>query len=307
LMSGIAARVLLTAWSAYSIWRTKHLQQLYSALLSAPGTPCSIDFFPTYFASRSGLEIPDLVLNCTALMIMVWTLLRVYSVQSYKCVGAPARITRMLKLHLAVQACLHLEMYVLLAGMGLWIDQLLNTYIKHISTNTPIYKGVFIFYLILVVPWTILGWYAVRYEKRKTMFVFLAIGFLFFSAACMMFYSQVFRWTFYMWPNLGCYTVSYMILMVATMVLGFLCLRNFGQGLANYLHAEAALSSSHFSPEVFEHDRDVEKQELPEFPPPLHALKAGGFERPESTYYLPTLHAMEAASGGVVAIKKDKN
>lgn len=208
-----------------------------------------------------------------------------YSVQSYKCVGAPARITRMLKvpfetfqscpvliifqLYLAVQASLHLEMYVLLAGMGLWIDQLLNTYIKHISTNTTIYKGVFIFYLIVrdtpscccpnilmiaSCSWLFLGpfwcvalnsmspsglmavqgWYAVRYEKRKTMFVFLAIGFLFFSAACMMFYSQVFRWTFYMWPNLGCYTVSYMILMVATMVLGFLCLRNFGQGLANY-------------------------------------------------------------------------
>ncbi len=76
-LAGIGARILLTAWSAYAIWRTHHLSSVYRALLSDPGTPCSVDFFPIYFSTRSSLEIPDLVLNLTALSIMIWTVLRV--------------------------------------------------------------------------------------------------------------------------------------------------------------------------------------------------------------------------------------
>ncbi len=72
-MSGIAARILLTAWSAYSIWRTKHLEQFYDALLRAPGTPCSMDFFPTYFASRSRLEVSVFLRNILIPVILIDT------------------------------------------------------------------------------------------------------------------------------------------------------------------------------------------------------------------------------------------
>ncbi len=75
---------------------------------------------------------------------------------------------------MAVQACLQLELYVLMAGMGLWIDQLFNTYIGAISEHTFVYEGVFIFYTVvrrltsqlchvlihrflkLVIPWLVL-------------------------------------------------------------------------------------------------------------------------------------------------------
>ncbi|KAK0200313.1 hypothetical protein DFS33DRAFT_1360473 [Desarmillaria ectypa] len=309
LLAGIGARILLTAWSAYAIWRTQHLSSVYRALLSDPGTPCSVDFFPTYFSNRSSLEIPDLVLNFTALAIMIWTVLRVYAVQSYKCVGAPAHILRIHKFFMAIQACLQLEVYILPAGMGLWIDQLFNTYIKHISEHTKIYEGAFIFYTVMVVPWMILGWYAVRYERKKWMFTFIFIGFLFLLCGSLMFDSQVYRWTFIMWPNLACFTVSYMIVIVACIILGIVCLRNFDQGLTQYLNAESVLASFNFSPEVFQRreDVDMEKAPLPEFPVPLHVLKgAGELDRPLSTYFLPTLHADDTISGGVVGVKKDR-
>ncbi len=74
---------------------------------------------------------------------------------------------------MAMQACLQLEVYILPAGMGLWIDQLFNTYINHISEHTEIYKGVFIFYtvvrisstMVIICPclmsfrWLSRGWY----------------------------------------------------------------------------------------------------------------------------------------------------
>ncbi|KAK0453003.1 uncharacterized protein EV420DRAFT_1557961 [Desarmillaria tabescens] len=309
LLAGIGARILLTAWSAYAIWRTHHLSSVYKALLSDPGTPCSVDFFPTYFSTRSSLEIPDLVLNLTALTIMIWTVLRVYAVQSYKCVGAPAHILRIHKFFMAIQACLQLEVYILPAGMGLWIDQLFNTYIKYISEHTQVYESVFIFYTVMVVPWMILGWYAIRYERKKWMFTFIFIGFVFLLCESIMFYSQVYQWTFVMWPNLACFTVSFMIVIVACIILGIVCLRNFDQGLAQYLNAESVLASSNFAPEVFQHreDMDIEKAPLPEFPVPLHVLKGSDeLDRPLSTYFLPTLHADDTSYGGVIGVKKDR-
>ncbi|KAG7440131.1 uncharacterized protein BT62DRAFT_924236 [Guyanagaster necrorhizus] len=308
LLAGIGARILLTAWSAYVIWRTRHLSSVYEALLGDPGTPCSVDFFPTYFSTRSSLEIPDLVLNFSALTIMIWTLLRVYAVQSYKCVGAPAHILRIRKFFMAIQACLQLEVYILPAGMGLWIDQLFNTYIRYISEHTILYEGIFIFHTVMVVPWIVLGWYAVRYERKKWMFSFIFVGFLFLLAESLVFDSQVYRWTFIMWANFACFTVAYMIVIIACVILGIVCLRNFDQGLAQYLHAESALASSNFAPEVFQHreDVDMEKAPLPEFPIPLHVLKGAELDRPPSTYYLPTLHADDTSPGGVVVVKKDR-
>ncbi|KIY67023.1 hypothetical protein CYLTODRAFT_422908 [Cylindrobasidium torrendii FP15055 ss-10] len=313
LIASICARVLLVAWSSYVIWRTKYTEMMYAQLLRAEGTPCSIEFFPEYFGTRTMLEIPDLVLNCTSLAIAIWTVLRVYSRQSYQCVGAPSHILRMQKLNMAVQACLHLEVYVLLTAMGLWVDQLFGTYIKYSSKHTKLYVAVIILYSVLVLPWTVLGWYAIRQENRRALYTFLFVGFLFFFTASMMFYSEVFRWAFLSWPNLGCYTVAYMVLTAACVVLAVCCLRNFGQGLKEYLHAVSNLASMNFSPEVFTHG-DVEKAKLPqpEVPLPLYLEKAGPVavdngNRPPSTFFVPTLHIrQESGAELVVGIKSGR-
>ncbi|KAF8918319.1 hypothetical protein CPB85DRAFT_1430505 [Mucidula mucida] len=256
-VAGVIARTLLTAWSAYAIWRTQSKREIYQQLIANPGTPCSVDLFPIYFKVRLNYEIPDLVLNVTALYIaghLSWTLFREYQTRSFTTVGAPPKIVRMYRFYLAVQACLQLEVYALIAGMSLWIDQLLNTYIRVISEHTFWYVAVFVFFNALVLPWLILGWYSIRYERKFLMGIFIFTAFVFFFTECIMFYSQVYRWTFISWANLACFTVASMLLIAASLILGIICMRNFGKGLAQYLHAESVLESMDFSPEVFEHD-----------------------------------------------------
>ncbi|KAI3612725.1 hypothetical protein WG66_014612 [Moniliophthora roreri] len=286
-LAGLGARVLLTAWSAYALWRSKWQELVYGGMIETPGTPCSVEMFAGYFKARLNYEIIDLVLNCTALIISCYlslTLLRLYNVESFNYMGAPKKIVRIQRYFMAVKVCLQLEAFVLLMASGLWVDQLLNSYIKDLTDHFTLYVGIFISFTIVLVPWLITGWYGIRHEHRLATGMFVALGFIFFAASCIMFYSQVYRWTFYAWPNMGCFTTASIILFLASFVLGLLCRLNFGQGLSQYLHAEAALASSNFAPEVFE--RDVEKNKTS-----LDDLKEKrGFELPIPTFHtVPTL------------------
>jgi len=100
ILTVLAARSLVTGWAMYAIWRTKYNEGIFEEMIYNSGTPCSINLFPDYFSTRVHYEIPDLILNCTALLIacyLSWTLLQVYTAQSFKCVGAPERINRLNK------------------------------------------------------------------------------------------------------------------------------------------------------------------------------------------------------------------
>ncbi|KAJ3743001.1 hypothetical protein DFH05DRAFT_1370740, partial [Lentinula detonsa] len=100
-------------------------------------------------------------------------------------------------------------------------------------------------------------WYGIRYENRTITISFISVASLFILANSFMFISPIYRWTFYAWPCLGCFITASLILLIATVVLGSVCLRNFGKGLAEYLYASSNLSSSNFTWGVFE--RDVER------------------------------------------------
>jgi len=256
----LGARALATGWSMYAIWRSRYWERKIQQLVSDPGTPCSVDLFPSFFPTRLAYEIADLVLNCTALLIagyLSWTLLRVYTNSSFKCVGAPKHITRIHKFCNAVQACLQLELFVLTAAMSLWLDQLLNTALRDISAHTVVYDALVGITTVLLVPWITLGWYAIHREMKRAMVAFIGIALFYFIGWGLMFYSIIYRWTFVQWPLLSGFTVVSFILLAASISLGLICRMNFGKGLAEYLHAESVLESSNFAPEVFEHD--VEK------------------------------------------------
>ncbi|KAJ3979561.1 hypothetical protein F5890DRAFT_1421165, partial [Lentinula detonsa] len=115
----------------------------------------------------------------------------------------------------------------------------------------------------LIVPWLLTAWYGIRYENRTLTISFISVASLFILASSFMSISPTYRWTFYAWPCLGCFITASLILLIATVVLGSVCLRNFGKGLAQYLYASSNLSSSNFTRGVFERDveRDVEKSD----------------------------------------------
>ncbi|KII83846.1 hypothetical protein PLICRDRAFT_147929 [Plicaturopsis crispa FD-325 SS-3] len=264
----LCARVLTTGWSAYSIWRLKDIDVRFRTLVSDASSPCHADLFSTFVPSRGPLEIADLLLNCTALVISAYlsiNLLKVYTEHTFKRVGPPPNIMRIYRYFLAIFVCLQLSGFLLVTAMGLWIDQLFNTAVAFISTHTTIYIASFLFTAILLIPWVILGWFAVRRERRKLMTTFLVIGFIFIAGWSVMFYSQVYRWQFVQFPFFACITLEAFIVMIASCVLGAVCWRNFDKGLAHYLYVEEVLSSTDFEHAVF--PRDMEKGEPFDAPP----------------------------------------
>ncbi|KAF9264625.1 hypothetical protein L218DRAFT_925996 [Marasmius fiardii PR-910] len=292
ILAGLCARMLLTAWSAYAIWRSPEYGRTYGRLIENPGTPCSVQMFSEYLDTRLKYEIIDAVLNCTALLIVAYlsyALLKRYNVESFNYVGAPPKIIKINRYFMAVKVVLQLEVFVLLTAFGLWADQVFNTYIRHITFYFSIFQGVTITWTIVLVPWMVTGWYGIRYEHRKATAVFIVAAFVFTFLSALMFYSEVYRWTYHSWPNFACYVTGSLVLLIASFVLGILCRMNFGQGLSQYLHAEAALASSNFAQEVFEHD--VEKNHLSDTLGPVSDEKVKERqEHPIPTYYtMPTL------------------
>ncbi|KAF8662748.1 hypothetical protein AX16_001106 [Volvariella volvacea WC 439] len=259
ILAVLCTRGLLSAWSIYAVWRTKHYERQFTELINSPRSPCQVNLFGDYFKTRTAYELPDLLLNATAVLTAGYlsiSLLKVYSTQSFKRLGAPDHIVRILKFFMAVLACLQLEVFVLLAAICLWVDVLFNTAIKLLSEHTDAYQAVFILTAILLLPWIATGWYGIRREMKSLLLVFLGIAFLFIVGWSVMFYSIVYRATFMEWPFFACLTVASFILIVSSMGLSVICRLNFDRGLAQYLHAEAALASLNFTQEVFPHDEE---------------------------------------------------
>jgi len=265
----LCARVLATSWSAYAIWRTTNNHVLFFSLITQPDSPCHVELFPSYFKSRMGLEIADLVLNSTALFISAGlsvNMLRMYSAQVFKRVGPPDGVVRIYRVFLAVHVCLLLSVFFLVTAMGLWVDQLMNSAIALISEHTPVYQALFIATTCLLIPWISLGWFGIRREMKLLMTGFLVLAFIFISGWSIMFYSLVYRWTFVQWPFLACITAESYIVMIASMILGVMSWLNFGKGLALYLNAEDALEEADFEHEIFQNKGyDAEKGEKGEW------------------------------------------
>ena len=78
------------------------------------------------------------------------------------------------------------------------------------------------------------GWYAARREKKLFMASFLTVSFIYIACWSIMFYSQVYRWTFINWVFFACITVASFVVLVLATVFGVLCWFNFGKGLAQY-------------------------------------------------------------------------
>ncbi|KAL0566699.1 hypothetical protein V5O48_015306 [Marasmius crinis-equi] len=266
ILAGLGTRIILTAWSAYALWRSPHDHRVYSNLIEMSGTPCSVEIFTRYFETRANYEawsLPTvLLLLLTFYICLSSVLLKVcadeatyqyeghsamgqrYNVEFLNRVGASPKIVKINRYFMGVRVCLQLEAFVLLTAAGLWTDQVINTYIHPITHSFKLFVGTAITWMIVLVPWVALGWYGIRYEHRTAMLLFIVVAFVFLTCSSVMFYSDVYRWTYYTWPNFACYVTASLILLIASFILGILCRMNFGQGLSQYLHTEVASSSS---------------------------------------------------------------
>lgn len=66
------------------------------------------------------------------------------------------------------------------------------------------------------------------------MVAFLLLGVIYIGGWGVLYYSQVFRWTWIQWPFFASLSVSAALVQLASIILGIICWRNFHRGLAQY-------------------------------------------------------------------------
>jgi hypothetical protein len=250
----LIARVLLTSWSAYIIWRTGDIRNRFFNLVMKPESPCHVDMFNPYFATRLNLEIADLVLNLTALVLsgsLGWNLLKMYGAQVFKRAGPPLSIVRIYGYFLTVHVSLLLSLFTLVTAMALWIDQLMNNPGGGTSQHTALFQALFISTTCLLPFWILMGYLAVRRERKRVMTLFLILTSVFIIAWSVMFYSRLYRWMLFDWPLFATATIMSYFYMIITMAFGVLSLINFGRGLATYMNVEDDLQKVDFNHDIF--------------------------------------------------------
>jgi len=250
----IIARTLATAWSAFALWRTMNLTDRMQHLIEDPGSPCHLDLLGPYFTKRFAFRIADLVLHVDALLLsayLSWRLVKMYRTVTFRRVGPPKNILRMYGYFLAVLVSIQLSVFILVNAMSLWIDDLFNGTIKRLSGHTVVYDGTFITTTVLLIPWLMMGWFSIRREMRRLTAAFFAIAFFFIFAWSMMFYSHIYRFTFFDWPFFGCMTMASFLALVSSTVFSLVCLRNYGKGLAQWIYLEQKFGRDDFEPDLF--------------------------------------------------------
>jgi len=179
-----------------------------------------------------------MVLNILALLasaILSWRLLKTFGWQTYKRVGASLKINKIYKIVLSLAIVLQLSFFFIVAFMGLWLDRLYNGPESIITPHIKGYKATGIVSCIVLIPWLVMGWFAVRREMKKTMMAFLVISALLLLQWVLMFVSNYYRLVFSTWTFFGMMSVAAAIVTTLALCLGVVCRLNFGQGLPHYL------------------------------------------------------------------------
>jgi hypothetical protein len=264
IIASLLTHMLATAWAGFQIVHTRGFHSDF-ARLTTNGACKPINLLPQYWIDRSRAELPLLVLNVVALFIsafLTWRLVKLFGWQTFKRVGASMTINRVYKLVLVLSINLQLALFFMFATIGLWIDQLWNGQIAHLAKLAHVYKASFIVVFILLVPWLMTGWVAVRKELRIPMHIFLVLSFGYMAGWGAMFASTTFRWTFVTWRFFSLIASGSVLLTLMCLILGLICRLNFGKGLLRYLAAQEPIPDERV-PEPFvageKNENDIEK------------------------------------------------
>ena len=53
----LIARLIVTGWSTYALWRTNNIRGRMFHIIEKPDTPCHIDLYSPYFVRRFALQV----------------------------------------------------------------------------------------------------------------------------------------------------------------------------------------------------------------------------------------------------------
>ncbi|KAL0950737.1 hypothetical protein HGRIS_007511 [Hohenbuehelia grisea] len=270
-LASLLTHLLATGWAAFQIQHTATFRARYNTLISQ-GACAGTNLLPNYWGDRAIAELTILVLNVVALFVsafLSWKLMKSFGWQTFKRVGASRTINRVYMMVLSLSIAIQLSVFFMVVTTGLWIDQLFNGIIGPLSSLKTLYAVVFIITLVLIFPWLIMGWLAVRRELRAAMMVFLALAVCYMIGWGLMFRSYTFRWTFATWTFFSMMAIAGLILTFLSFSIGVVCRLNFGKGLPRYLNAQETLPGDDFVPIYPSNSRDIEKVDFPSNEKPI--------------------------------------
>jgi len=248
ILASLLTHMLATAWAAFQIKRTSDFHAQF-ARLTTNGACKPLNVLPQYWRDRSNAEIPSLALNALGLVasaFLTWRLIKLFGWQTFKRVGASLTINRVYKIVLTLSITIQLSLFFMVVTVALWIDQLFNGQIAQLAKLATLYKFMFTATLVLLVPWLMMGWFAVRRELRIPMMIFLVLSIGYLAGWAIMFLSHSFRWTFVQWRFFSLMAIASVLLTLTAFVLGIICRANFGKGLSRHLNAQHRLPDDDF-------------------------------------------------------------
>jgi hypothetical protein len=279
-IASLLTHVVATAWGAFQITHTAEFRADFKRVITNGACKETI-LRSDYWEARRLAEIPSLTFNGVALFIscfLTWKLIRLFGWQTFKRVGASLTINRVYKLVLSLSITIQLSLFFMVVTVSLWIDQLMNSGIGDFATFLTLYKTTSFGTLVLLVPWLMTGWFAVRRELQVQMFIFLFLSLLYLAGWGVMFFSTTFRWTFITWFFFAVMASASVVLTCMAIILGVVCRLNFGKGLARYLNPDHHLPDD----DKASYRSDVEKVAFPS---------------PEETFAYDSKEAVSAGSG----------
>jgi hypothetical protein len=147
---------------------------------------------------------------------------------------------------LTLSIVIQLAIFFVLASAGIWIDQLCNGVIARSAYHKAGYVASIIVVAVLLCPWLVIGWIAVRREHNIMMAIFLALCLGYLGGWGSMFQARVLRWTYLEWTFFNMMYTAAAVLVLAAFILGVWSRMNFGKGLPNYLNTQEALPGDDF-------------------------------------------------------------
>lgn len=249
ILAALFTQLVATIWTIAQVIQTEDFRQDFFRL-TVNGACLGNNLLGSYWQERKKAEVASAVLNTLSFLVtafLTYKLTRTYGWQTFKRVGASIKINRMYKLVLSLSIAIQLAVFFIVAAAALWIDQLYNGSVGHLSNLANVYKTGIIIMFVLLVPWLTLGWFAIRREMRKSCLAFLGLSIMFIGLWAAMFDSISFRWTFMLWPFFAVMAIVSGTLMVFTLILGLACRFNFGKGLPHYLSSQEPLDGDDFT------------------------------------------------------------
>ncbi|KAH6918013.1 hypothetical protein BKA70DRAFT_1245939 [Coprinopsis sp. MPI-PUGE-AT-0042] len=252
--------ILSGGWATSRIAHTMALTKIYNTVFMGQGGICAgHDLLGTWWDLRMKHTIPLVVFNALTMIVLAWLtwkLFGVYQTQTFSRVGASPAVHRMYKVLLSFSVLLQLSAFFSLASASLWISRATSGTFMQFATHWKVYTGVFAVFMLLLLPWVILGWRCIRKECRTRSIMFFVLSVVLLGISSVMFASALYRTIFNRWSFFATLTLTSFILLVLTTALGVVCRINFGKGLAEYLDVTAALDGANFTPVRFDHNPD---------------------------------------------------